>query len=382
MELMSSVWHLFSVIAIWLIGLLVALEISRKFLVGRRRGCILYIWHSIFCVVYANYVISAGGDAIEYYQSSLAQDIDVSVGTAAIVIFTRIFSYYLEFSFLGVFLVFNIFGAIGLIAIDGSLRQISFDKSRLIQSLMSLTVFLPSISFWSSAIGKDAFSFMSAALFLWAALSLRKRIFLLFFAIVVMLFVRPHMAALMLASFVGSMIFRKDLSLAKRLLLFFFSFAGALFLVPFALEYSGLNSGIGAEQIENYVQERQGYNQDGGGGIDISSMSLPMQLFTYLFRPLPFEASNFLALAASLDNLVLLCVFLFGAYGFFKNLKNKRAVSEYNKSLLWIYSVASWIILSVTTANLGISIRQKWMFAPVLIFLFVSMLVSRRKEVD
>jgi hypothetical protein len=132
--------------------------------------------------------------------------------------------------------------------------------------------------------------------------------------------------------------------------------------------------------LEIYVQERQGYNQDGGGGIDISSMSLPMQLFTYLFRPLPFEASNFLSLAASLDNLLLLCVFLLGVYGFLKSFKYKRNTPEHNKSLLWIFSISSWLILSVTTSNLGISIRQKWMFAPILIFLFISMVANRKKE--
>jgi hypothetical protein len=239
-ELIATVWHLFSALAVWLVGLFIVLKVSKKFSVGRRRGSTLYVWHTIFCIVYANYVISAGGDAIEYYQSSLSYDIDISVGTAAIVIFTRFFSYYLDFSFLGVFFVFNIFGAVGLIAVDGSLQEISFDKNRFIRILMKLTVFLPSMSFWSAAIGKDAFSFMSSALFLWAALNLKRRILLLFFAIFLMLLVRPHIAALMLISLVGSMIFKKDLSLAKRCLLLFLSLAVGSFMVPFALDYSGI----------------------------------------------------------------------------------------------------------------------------------------------
>ena len=44
----------------------------------------------------------------------------------------------------------------------------------------------------------------------------------------------------------------------------------------------------------------------GGSSLDISGMSPPMQLATYLYRPLPFEAHNVTALAASLENVFLL----------------------------------------------------------------------------
>jgi hypothetical protein len=34
----------------------------------------------------------------------------------------------------------------------------------------------------------------------------------------------------------------------------------------------------------------------------------------------------------------------------------------------------------LTTANLGISVRQKWMFAPMLIFLFISFIGRPRQH--
>jgi hypothetical protein len=39
---------------------------------------------------------------------------------------------------------------------------------------------------------------------------------------------------------------------------------------------------------------------------------------------------------------------------------------------MWLYVLITWTVLAVTTANLGISLRQKWMFAPVLMFLLLS----------
>jgi hypothetical protein len=48
-------------------------------------------------------------------------------------------------------------------------------------------------------------------------------------------------------------------------------------------------------------------------------------------------------------------------------------------TFLLAYSVTAWVMLALTTANLGISVRQKWMFAPMLIFLFLSVAGRRRR---
>lgn len=37
-----------------------------------------------------------------------------------------------------------------------------------------------------------------------------------------------------------------------------------------------------------------------------------------------------------------------------------------------------WLIFATTTANLGIAVRQKWMFAPMLIFLLLSVTGIRK----
>jgi hypothetical protein len=108
---------------------------------------------------------------------------------------------------------------------------------------------------------------------------------------------------------------------------------------------------------------------EGGGAVDISSMSLPMQMFTYMFRPLPFETDGIPGFAAAFDNMVLLLLFVLGGRGLFK----QRAVDAlHNRAFLWFFSLSAWVVLAMTSANLGISLRQKWMFAPMLIFLLIS----------
>jgi len=106
-------------------------------------------------------------------------------------------------------------------------------------------------------------------------------------------------------------------------------------------------------------------------------MSLPVQMFTYLFRPLPFEARSVTQLLASLDNMLLLYLLF---VGFKARAKIKKLQFNGNRVFMWCYVGISWVILSMTTANLGIAMRQKWMFVPILIFLLISFLVAIEKR--
>lgn len=97
-------------------------------------------------------------------------------------------------------------------------------------------------------------------------------------------------------------------------------------------------------------------------------MSYPMQMFTYLFRPLPFDAHSALALFTSIENTILLALFL---YVLFKNKFRLHSFIEGKNAWLLIYAFLTCSMLAITTANLGIATRQKWMFMPILIYLLV-----------
>src|SRR5690606_14503621 len=148
-------------------------------------------------------------------------------------------------------------------------------------------------------------------------------------------------------------------------------------MVPFALSYAGLGEAAGADDIMSYVEERQSVNTQGGSSVDIASMSLPLQLFSYLFRPMPYEAGSIFALAASVDNLVL--IFLAVAGGV-RVIRRRRYQLPGNRAFMWFYCLLTWLILAITTANLGIAVRQKWMFAPILIYLFISLMGRSRQR--
>ncbi|WP_180051038.1 hypothetical protein [Acinetobacter sp. YH12211] len=375
--LSSSALQLISAFLVFVVGLFIISGVRKYLDSNLKRALLLYIWHTMLCMVYFWFIFYKGGDAAMYFKeaSLYGFDNEFSLGTAGIIYFTSLLVQVLGLSFLGCFLVFNIFGSIGLIAFDSILKHATQKSSRHLKLLATIIVFLPSVSFWSSAVGKDSISFMSACLALWAALNFKKRIILFIVAVLAMLLVRPHIAAAMVAAYALAFIFDQRVSIIQRLFIGSIAIISSAVVVPLAMQYAGLGDAQNAADIEAYIEQRQGHNLEGGSSVDISSMSLPMQLFTYLFRPLPFEANSIFALAASVDNIILLFLFILGAIAIFK--KSKPLV-ESNRAFLWIYTMMVLFILATTTANLGIAMRQKWMFAPILIFLLISVIRPRK----
>ncbi len=378
MELIGSTLQVITTPLVLLLGFLVIIPFFNYFNVSKKRGLALFFWHAFFSFVYALYVLNFGGDALHYYRASFNYEITPAFGTQGIVFFTSLFSVGLNLSLLGVFWVFHVFGVIGLLAFDGALTEVTANKSRRIRQLATLIIFLPSVSFWSSAIGKDSLSFMAMGLALWAALKLNRRVVLMVIAILIMLFVRPHMAGMMVIGLAGSMVFQRKTSIIQRVVFGVAALAATAVLVPFGLNYAGVGEDASSEDIASYIEGRQGENLKGGSSLDIASMNLPMKLFTYLFRPLPFEANSIFALLASVDNIILLFLFFAGIRATLKK-KLPAQFATHNRMFLWIYCFVAWFILASTTANLGIAMRQKWMFAPMLIFLLISLIGKERK---
>jgi hypothetical protein len=378
MELISSIGDILGILIVLLIGIVVTLICAKAFLLPRGWALFLFIWHTFLSFVYAWYVSSFGGDAIMYYQEAQVGIAEFSSGVSGVIFIANLIYKFSSLSFLGLGIFFSIFGVIGLLAFSASLRHVTRDTSRNIKFLAVIIPLLPSISFWSAGLGKDAISFMSMGLVLWASLNLIKHKLLMIFAIASMLLVRPHMAVLMLIALTFAVMTGKNVNMLKRIFIGIVVLVAALLMLPYGLDYAGLKD-FSVQGLISYIELRQSYNWKGyGGGIDISSMSLPMQMFTYLFRPLPFEANSIFVFMASLDNVFLLYLFVMGL---FAKIKGGFAHPNLNFAFIWVYGFSALLILSMTTAtNLGIAMRQKWMFLPFFIVLFASYIAQKNRQ--
>lgn len=372
-----EMWQVASSFIIFFLGIFAVIVVSRKFRAQDKRTLLLYFWHSIFTFFYYWFTVNVGADASIYYERALTGNIDFEPGTNFIIYLVLILTKYLHLNMMGCFLVFNLLGILGLIILDSIIQPLVKNQQKSLRVVATLLIFLPSISFWSSGIGKDGISFLGVVLALWSALELKKRMGSMSIAILMIFLVRPHIAGIMVIALAISLLFDKKVNIIMKFVLVFITIGISSFLIPYALNYAGVNASNSSDDIASYIESREDIYKDTDSGITLSELNFPMKLFTYMFRPLIFEARSITQFFSALDNLILLYLFIFGGY---RLIKKKNITSQENRDFMWIYIIIAWVVLALTTGNLGIAVRQKIMVLPFLFFIFISVLPKYNKN--
>lgn len=325
---------------------------------------LIFLWHTFFSYAYYIFTLFNAADAVGYYKKATSiESLYFYPGTPFVVAISSIFTKTIEPSYLNLTLIFNIFGTSGLVLFYLTIKR----YLKTISKYWLIVLFIPSMSFWSAGLGKDSISFLSICLFLYAITTSKKKSLLILISFFFMFMVRPHIASMMLISYMIYFIIQAKIHLLFKVLTLPVIAAGLVLSIGFVQQYIGLeDDSLGS--IGDYVEGRQGSNQGGGSSLDIASMSYPMQMFTYVFRPLPFEARSLVSLISSIENTILLLLFIYIIYKLKFNLKS---FVHDNNLWLFTYVFLTCTILALTTANLGIATRQKWMFMPVLIYLLI-----------
>lgn len=370
-------WHVFAGLMIFLGGLAGAFAQKRLFEVPRVRAILLYFWHTLFCIFYFWFSLNNTADSTSYYLHSVDYDLGFRFGTAGVYYFVSFFTQVMNLSYGNVFLIFNVLGYIGLLSFASALQSVTANSRRDIKKFSVLFLFLPGVSFWSTAIGKDAITFMGAGLITWAILNLSRRWPAVVLSSFFFLVPRPHMAGIVLLSFCIALFFSSNTGIAKKIALLIVALPISVIGVQFGLSYAGLGDASDLSDVNEYFETRQGHNLGGGSSVNIAGMPVPMRMFTYLFRPLLFDAGGMLGLVVSIENLMLLTLCLAVA---FRTKRTKSTLVRFEFYFLLLFVAASWFILSNTTANLGIAIRQKTMFFPMLIVLLFSIWQGSTKQ--
>lgn len=335
---------------------------------------ILYIWHTCFSLLYWYLSINGVADAVSYFKKTFRVpfNINLSPGTR----FTEFVSYIirtsLDSNYLNTTLVFNIVGSLGIVFIYLSLRNYLKEISR----YWSLVLFIPSMSYWSSAIGKDSVVFFAISIFIYAITTSKKKTLLVSVSLAILFMIRPHIALAILLSFIVYFILQSNSHIILKVISLPFIIGISTIALGFVQEYVGVDE-VSVEGVEEYFDGRKHLNMGGGSSIDTSSMILPVKMFSYIFRPFPFEAHSLIAFIASIENSILFCSFAYIAY----KAKDYFNIIFKNENLwLLLYTIITWIMLSYGLKNLGIAARQKWMFMPVIIYLLLDIYSNYKRK--
>lgn len=242
--------------------------------------------------------------------------------------------------------------------------------------------FLPSLAFWPSSIGKEAWMMLALGVAALGAARLLsgktwRGLVLTALGMWMSAQVRPHMAALFGVSLAIGYLLRRSrpelrqlAPIAKGLSLAVVAIVAAVAVVRAErfLSDAGVETNRGVAGAQQSLIAR---TATGGSYFAPSILQSPTQapnaVLTVLFRPLPHEAHNVQAFLASLENSFLLLYVLIRLPWGFAALRSMRRQPYLALSL--VYTVM-FIVAFSSFANFGLLVRERVQVLPFLVALF------------
>jgi len=278
-----------------------------------------------------------------------------------------------EPTFLGGFVLFATLAFIGQLLIYLAFRNTTAPER---WKLFALSVFfLPTLVFWPSSPGKEALMmlFIGIATFGAAKLFAEYRIRWLFVigaGLAGTSAIRVHVSLLIMGAIGVVLLFARSPSVpgARIRRLGLLSIAGvglaALVFVASSQFQIDLRAGVSeellTEEVDPFLDKVTSRTEQGGseveGGFIEGPEDIPEATLRVLFRPLPYEANNLPALAASAEGTILLLLFIWRSPAILRNLRRVRGEP------FALYSVAftfAFVIGWSSMVNLGILARQR-----------------------
>jgi hypothetical protein len=294
--------------------------------------------------------------------------------------FTGIIYYLFGIDTLTAYFVFGLLALVGSYAwYRATVESVpQFDR----RLYLGLVMFLPSMAYWPSAIGKDSLMQLALGLVALATARLLRQRLMIAAAIgapgVWLLWgVRPHLLAIAMTAvgcaYIGGRVRAGDHGLrglvgrpvgllAVALLAGFTVIQGATFLGIEDLSVGGIEARLDQQTEESSI----GGSTFDTGGSSLNPLYLPQKAATVLLRPFPWETSSVLQLFASLEGIALggLVVLRLSSLG--------AAVSRVRSTPFVLYClvlVISYAAFFSSIANFGLLVRQRSLVLPALFVL-------------
>jgi len=329
----------------------------------------LYIYHIIISIVFYFMSFTRTSDAFNYYHRTLENinnhtDLIFSFGTKFIDFIVHFLIQDLHFSYFNTFLLFSSTSFLGMVLLYHLLVQ---QKNIPIYSVLIL--FVPGVHFWISSLGKDSLIFFFLSSTLYALV--KNKIYLLGISLLFIFLIRPHIALMLIIAIIFSFMIKSKVRLSIKIFSSFFLLSFLFIVLQSVMQYIGIDS---IENVFDYISQRQQYNLEGTSSIVISDMNIVEKYFTFWFRPL-FENINVTYLIISMENLFYLFTTLY-------IIKNRKYI-VWNHSILTsiLYIILVTFILSSTTANFGIILRQKIMLFPMFYYIFIVVMYNKKRSI-
>ncbi|MBA5628917.1 hypothetical protein [Moheibacter lacus] len=334
---------------------------------------LLFFFHLVAGAYYCFFI---PGDAVGYWRvpknysfQRFTEDIFNGEGTMFMYALNFPFTNLLGMSYLSNTLLFSLFGFIGMAFFYMvAVKTIPYSKIINGYALFPLLFFMPNLHIWSVAVGKDSLLFLCIGMFVYGIMSPMKRIPLLVISVLLTMAVRPHMLLFMMVGFGMAYVFGGKVSGFQRIIFSVAMLGIGIAILPSVMEFAKIEE-ASVEAFDDFADKKSAVlgRASSGSAIDISSYPLPLKVLTFWFRPLFFDAHNVNSLLASIENLVLVSLFIMAMR--LKPLTAFKAAPFVIKGMV-IFLIVGSLAFSQSMGNLGIMIRMRNMFLPgMLIFI-------------
>lgn len=329
---------------------------------------LLLVFHVAASVVYYIYVQSHDADTKFYYLDPLGLSRGPSAfGTVFVIQLVQSMRASFGGSYFDYFLAFQSVGLIGVVILSRIIAEVQATSQLPPTKWAIWILFLPSLHFWTSAIGKDAPLMFASSLAAWSLLRLSSRWFWFGVGITVMLLFRPHIALVAMLSLAISLFMDNRHNPLPRIVFLSIALLSSVYLVGATESTLNFNP-ADPNSVADFIVSKQNTFEMVGGGTAVHGGFI-VRLLSLLFRPLFFDANGAFSIISSLENVLFIYGFVILIRNFPQIWKNFRAgiYSRY----AFVFTFVLTISLAVLYYNVGLGLRQRVMVYPTLLPLFV-----------
>jgi hypothetical protein len=274
--------------------------------------------------------------------------------------------------------------------------RIAVSEKHDVTYLLWLLLF-PSMLYWPSAIGKDAFMVLAAGVAAYGAACLFKQraitgIVALTLGLLGMIQVRPHFALAVVGGLALAVLIRRQRGFVYTIVSLAAVGVLGMVVISSASSFFGF-SALSRTSVVNTLNDASAQSSTGGSSfppvVVSSPIDMPLATLTVLYRPLPLEASSPQEILTGMEGAALL---LLTIRAFRRSLRALRYSRDFPYLLYCVGAILMFIIAFSGFSNFGLLARQRGVIQPLfLVFLSlpknvdalfggVARPVSRRKQ--
>ena len=347
---------------------------------------IIFFYHLAFIFLFLVYIKNNDSDSIKYFidgSRNISRDGLFYFGSQFVVVLTNNLINFFKLDYFSLNIIFGSFGTLGLLFLASMIDKEPINNFLPYYFLLIL-IFLPSLHFFTSTIGKDSLIFLSASILVWCLYNFNNsKIPLLIGSLFLMALTRIYIAlpvVFALLLFFPFIIEKKYKIIFYKL--YYISVFSIIFLVFIFIKEIFVKAGIitEAEFIFNKIDLNHLWlkTKSSFAATSIANSNY-MEIhnnhlfyyFKYTFGPFINDPGNNLKfIFTKIESVIYLIMILTIFFFMGVNYHNKQLLLKNLMFFVIFFSIT--IPLSLAISNFGISIRQRIVLYPFILFTLVS----------